>query len=142
MLSRLIFFLESLFSGNLEHWNTEKFYRAHFIMVYCLCFVFSFETTFFQLILGHYNKIRPKCSYYQSYDDITLMSNVLMSIWCFIYNFRSDVRSFSRHFLPPVNSVKKLNLNWVSKTQFIVRIFSLLQSIWLWKNVYKGKRQS
>ena len=32
---------------------------------------------------------------------------------------------FQAFFLPPVNGVKKLKLNWVLKTQFIIRIFFL-----------------
>ena len=50
-------------------------------------------------------------------------------------------RGFSKHFLPPVNGVKKLSLNSVLKTQFIIRnFFSLLQSILPRKNVYKDKK--
>ena len=57
------------------------------------------------------------------------------------YHFRDPCRGLSKHFLPPVNGVKKLNLNWVLKTQFIIRnFFCLLQSIWPRKNVYKGKK--
>ena len=29
-------------------------------------------------------------------------------------------RAFSKHFLPPVNGGKKLNSNWISKTQFTI----------------------
>ena len=52
-----------------------------------------------------------------------------------IFDFR--VRGFSKHFLPAVNGVEKLNLNWVLKTQLIIRnFFSFVQSIWPRKKMY------
>ena len=35
----------------------------------------------------------------------------------------STSKGFSKHFSPLVNSVKKLNSNWILKTQFIIRTF-------------------
>ena len=51
-------------------------------------------------------------------------------------------RGFSKYILPLVNGVEKFNLNWISKTQYIIKFFPLLQCIWSRKNVYKGKKQS
>ena len=56
--------------------------------------------------------------------------------------FDSVTQGLFQGFLPPVNNVRKHNLDLVLKTQFIIiNFFSLLQSIWPRKNVYKGKKR-
>ena len=56
----------------------------------------------------------------------------------------SDMKIYNMNvfnFLTPVNGVKKLNLLWIQKTQSIIGIFLLLQTIWPRKNEYKRKEQ-
>ena len=61
-----------------------------------------------------------------------------INAWC-----KHNQWAFPSIILPPVNSVKKLNLNWVSKTQFIIRIFLFFITIYLTqKKTYKKIKSS